>query len=168
MASLLALLCDKENHESVTSKIQIIFCWDTVGLMFTLRLTIYAPMIYTAPCIIFWMRAYPLQGQVEGGWALEFASFLGPVKWHRADWRVPFGAQKTREWICMHPKHYAQGCINHKCIGGFMHKSPQGRFQGPYLEGWRSRCIKELVHPARAAPPFTKFIRNQFQITRQL
>ncbi len=51
-------------------------------------LTIYAPMIYTAPCIMF--------------------------------------------WLCTHPKHYAQGCINHRCIGGFMHKSPRGRFQGPY------------------------------------
>jgi hypothetical protein len=27
--------------------------------------------------------------------ALEFESFLGPLKWHPADWRVPFGAQKT-------------------------------------------------------------------------
>ncbi len=44
-------------------------------------ITIYAPMIYTAPCIMFWMRAYPLQGKVGGGWALEFSSFLGPVKW---------------------------------------------------------------------------------------
>ncbi len=26
------------------------------------------------------------------GWALEFERFLGPVKWHRADRRVPFGA----------------------------------------------------------------------------
>jgi hypothetical protein len=54
-------------------------------------------MIYTAPCIMFWIRAYPLRGQVEGGWTLEFESFLGPVKWHRADRRVPFGAQKTRD-----------------------------------------------------------------------
>ncbi len=36
----------------------------------------------------------PLLGQVGGGWALEFESFLGPVKWHRVDRRVPFGAQK--------------------------------------------------------------------------
>jgi hypothetical protein len=42
---------------------------------------------------MFWMRAYPLLGQVGGGWAPEFESFLGPVKWHRADRRVPFGAQ---------------------------------------------------------------------------
>ncbi len=54
------------------------------------RITIFAPKIYTAPCIMFWMRAYPLQGEVGGGWALEFSSFLGPVKWHRADRRVPF------------------------------------------------------------------------------
>jgi hypothetical protein len=37
-------------------------------------------MIYSAPCIMFWMRTYPLLGQVGGGWALEFESFLGPVK----------------------------------------------------------------------------------------
>ncbi len=30
---------------------------------------------------MFWMRAYPLHGEVGGGWALEFLSFLGPVKW---------------------------------------------------------------------------------------
>jgi hypothetical protein len=55
-------------------------------------------MIYThtAPCIMFWMRVYPLRGQVGGGWALEFESFLSPVKWHQADRRVPFGAQKLK------------------------------------------------------------------------
>ncbi len=42
-------------------------------------------MIYTAPCIMFWMRAYTLHGEVGGGWALEFPSILGPVKWERAD-----------------------------------------------------------------------------------
>ena len=41
-----------------------------------------------------WMGAYTLRGEVGGGWALEFPSFLGPVKWERADRRVPFGAQK--------------------------------------------------------------------------
>jgi hypothetical protein len=46
---------------------------------------------------MFWMRAYPLRGEVGGGWALEFESFLGPVKWHRVNRRVPIGAQKTRE-----------------------------------------------------------------------
>jgi hypothetical protein len=47
---------------------------------------------------MFWMRAYTLRGEVGGGWALEFPSFLGPVKWERADRRVPYGAQKTREF----------------------------------------------------------------------
>ncbi len=56
-----------------------------------LVLTIYAPMIYIAPCIMYWMRAYPLRGEVGGGWTLEFSSFLCPVKWERADRRVPFG-----------------------------------------------------------------------------
>jgi hypothetical protein len=53
-------------------------------------------MIYTATCIMFWMRANPLRWEVGGGWALEFESFLGPVKLHRADRRVPFGAQETQ------------------------------------------------------------------------
>jgi hypothetical protein len=43
-------------------------------------ITIYAPMIYTAPCIMFWMHAYPSIWQVGGGWALEIESFLGPRK----------------------------------------------------------------------------------------
>jgi hypothetical protein len=34
---------------------------------------------------------------VGGGWALEIESFLGPVKWHRIDRRVPFVAQKHCE-----------------------------------------------------------------------
>jgi hypothetical protein len=49
-----------------------------------------------SPCIMFWMHAYPLRGEVGGGWALEFESFLGPLKWHQAYRRVPFGVQKTR------------------------------------------------------------------------
>ncbi len=48
-------------------------------------ITIYAPVIYTALCIMFWMGAYTLRGEVGGGWALEFPSFLGPVKWEQAD-----------------------------------------------------------------------------------
>jgi hypothetical protein len=56
------------------------------------ELTIYAPMIYTALYIMFWIRAYPLRGEVGGGWALEFSSILGSVKWHRADRQVPFEA----------------------------------------------------------------------------
>jgi hypothetical protein len=47
---------------------------------------------------MFWMRTYPLRGEVGGGWALEFPSFLDPVKWEQADRRVPFGAKKTREF----------------------------------------------------------------------
>ncbi len=53
--------------------------------------TTYAPMIYTPLCIMFWMHAYPLLGQVVGGWALEISSFLGP-------------------------KTLCTGCMNHGCI----------------------------------------------------
>jgi hypothetical protein len=45
------------------------------------------------PQVMFMMRADPLRRQVGGGWALEIETFLGPVKWHRAVRRVPFGAQ---------------------------------------------------------------------------
>ncbi len=43
-------------------------------------LTIYAPMIYTAPCVMFLMRADALRGEVWGWLALEISSFVGPVK----------------------------------------------------------------------------------------
>ena len=46
---------------------------------------------------MFLMRADPLRGPVRWGWALEIESFLGPVKWHRADRRVPFRAQKLKK-----------------------------------------------------------------------
>jgi hypothetical protein len=36
---------------------------------------IYAPMIYTAPCGMFLMRADPLRGQEGGGWDLEIEIF---------------------------------------------------------------------------------------------
>ncbi len=45
--------------------------------------------------IVFLMRADPFREQVEGGWALEFESFLGPANGMKADSQVPFGAQKT-------------------------------------------------------------------------
>jgi hypothetical protein len=58
---------------------------------------IYAPMIYTAPCIMFLVRAYHYEGKWEavGPW-----KFLGPMKWHRGDRSVPIGAfrPKLRGW----------------------------------------------------------------------
>jgi hypothetical protein len=43
-------------------------------------LAIYAPMIYTAPCVMFLMRVNTLRWQVGGDWALDIERFLGPVK----------------------------------------------------------------------------------------
>ncbi len=57
-------------------------------------IAIYGPLIYTAQYVILLMRANTLRGQVGSGGALEIKTFLGPVKWHRAVKRVPFGAQK--------------------------------------------------------------------------
>jgi hypothetical protein len=62
----------------------------------TWGLAIYAPMMYKAPYVMFMMRADPLRRQLGGGWALEIETFLGPVKWHRAVRRVPFGDQKGK------------------------------------------------------------------------
>jgi hypothetical protein len=36
------------------------------------------------------LREEVLREEVGGGWALEISSFLGPVKWYRADRRMPF------------------------------------------------------------------------------
>jgi hypothetical protein len=60
------------------------------------KIDIYAPMIYTALCIMFLMRADTLRGDVGGGWALEMQSFLGPVKWHQDERRVPYGPKKFK------------------------------------------------------------------------
>jgi hypothetical protein len=69
-----------------------------------MELTIYAPMIYTAPCVRFLMRADRLRGEV-GGLALEILSFVGPCKIARADRRVLFVAQKTQDFQ-RQPPHF--------------------------------------------------------------
>jgi hypothetical protein len=69
------------------------------------KLTIYAPMFYMAPSVMFLMRADRLREQVGGGWALQIESFLGPVKWNRAYRQVPFGAQKTQDFQGPTPSH---------------------------------------------------------------
>ncbi len=74
------------------------------------------PMIYTAPCIMFWMGAYTLRGEVGGGWALEMENFWGHVKWHGADRRVPFVAQKTLS-VFFHAPQPCQRKLPYKCFG---------------------------------------------------
>jgi hypothetical protein len=64
--------------------------------------TTYAPMIYTALCKMFWMRASPLLGQVGGGWALEISSFLCP-KWHSQ----PDIQQNSFFQSVLYNKHYS-------------------------------------------------------------
>jgi hypothetical protein len=64
----------------------------------TSLITIYAPMIYKAPCVMFLMRADIRWGSGGGGGglALEIGSFVGPCEMARADRRVPFGAVYVR------------------------------------------------------------------------
>jgi hypothetical protein len=94
-------------------------------------ITIYAPMNYTAPYVIFDAGSIHYLGKWEGVGPWKSRVFLGPVKRHRADRRGPFGAQPLptcRSNGCFpHQKHYARGRINHRCIGGFMYKSPPWR-----------------------------------------
>ncbi len=88
------------------------------------KLAIFTPMFSKAPCVMLLMQSVSITRANGGG-----GGGLGPS----------YGC-------CPHQKR-----INHRCIGGFMYKSPRGRFQGPYCGGWGSRCIKELNRPARAA-----------------
>jgi hypothetical protein len=72
-------------------------CW---FMLITLRLlhskskcvlAIYAPIIYTAPCVMLMMRATSITRASGRGWAQEIETFLDTVKWHRTDRGVPFG-----------------------------------------------------------------------------
>ncbi len=70
-------------------------------------ITIYATMIYTAPCIMFLMRAYPkciypLRGQVGGGWALEIDSFLALSNGIEPIGECHLGPKKLAQVMDMH------------------------------------------------------------------
>ncbi len=116
--------------------------------MGTCILTIYAPMIYTAPCIMFWMRAYPVRGKWEGVgpwhsrvfWALWNGiepigeCHLGPKKLDNSRAQPP-PTSPCKYWKCTHQKHYAQGCINHRFIGGLWTRAHEGGFRAHTEEG---------------------------------
>ncbi len=91
-------------------------------------------LIYLLYIVCFnFLCTYDLYGPVRN--VFDAGSFLGP-KWHSPIGSMPFQrAQKTlhfqgptpshlpTECICAHQNHYAQGRINHRCIGGFMNRS---------------------------------------------
>ncbi len=77
----------------------------------------------------------------------ENREFFGPCESHRADRRMPFGAQKLKVVLCNV-------------------QEPTRAISEPILLVWGSRCIKELNRPARDAPPITKLIRNQEETVR--
>jgi hypothetical protein len=80
----------------------------------------------------------------------------------------------------MHPKHYAQGCINHRFIGSFIHKKPTREVSGPILweveeqvnKGTYSPCLarsgefRNLITLLGPLPPITKLIRNEEETVR--
>jgi hypothetical protein len=59
-----------------------------VRIIFSHFIAVHGTMIYMAKYLMLLMGADPLRGQVGVGWALKIESFLGPVKWHRADKEV--------------------------------------------------------------------------------
>jgi hypothetical protein len=61
-------------------------------------MSIYGPMIYMVLHVMLLTKVNPFRGQKGGGWAREIETFLGPVKWHLAIRRVPFGAQRSRDF----------------------------------------------------------------------
>jgi hypothetical protein len=87
--------------------------------------TTYAPMIYSALCIMFWMRA-TLHLHYLGKWE-------GVGLWNSRVFWAPNGTRLSAQChftgpkkldnsraqpppTCTYPKHYARGCINHRCI----------------------------------------------------
>jgi hypothetical protein len=54
----------------VNNKLLHITDWMPTFLTLGTAKTLFAPVLYTAPCIMFWMRAYPIRGEVGGGWNL--------------------------------------------------------------------------------------------------
>ena len=70
---------------------QVLFCWKPASI-----LTIKGHGIYTAPCLMIFMRANPL-------W--------GPLQW-------------PKKWICPHQNHYVQVRVNTTSIGDFMYMGP--------------------------------------------
>ncbi len=68
----------------------VCYKWEKIYLFLSI-IAIYAPMIYTAPCVMLLMRAASITR------ALEIETFLDPVKWHRADRRMPF-CHFPRQW----------------------------------------------------------------------
>jgi hypothetical protein len=60
-----------------------------------ITVAIYAPMIYTAPCVMLLIRAASITRASGRGLGPGNQDFSGPVKWHQADRQVPFGAKKV-------------------------------------------------------------------------
>ncbi len=93
------------------------FCWTRGRPMGpawnTSKLTIYAPKIYTGPCVMFLMRAYTLRGEVGGGGGTGNREFFGPLEMARSDRWVPIGAQKTP-----HPELIRNHQQSVRCIKG--------------------------------------------------
>jgi hypothetical protein len=72
-------------------------------------------MIYLAPYVMVLMRAYPLGGQVGGGWALEIETFLGPgIAMSEAG--AILGPKKTPRRECRKLPEKAEGCVSFQQI----------------------------------------------------
>ncbi len=97
-----------------------------------------------------------LQRQMGGGWTLEIV--ISSMPFHRV--------QKIIDFQGPTPSHLsnAQGCINQRCIGGFMYKSPWGRCQGQYWGGGGAGAWRNLI--ALLGPP--PLLKNLLEIKRKV
>jgi hypothetical protein len=95
-------------------------------------------------------------GKWEG---LGNQEFFGPVKWHRADRWVPFGAQNTWNGYAriQNIKHTfdCTGCINHRCICFLCTRALEGGFRTHTLGGGGAGSSTKLIKllSTKYAPP---------------
>ncbi len=68
---------------------------------------------------------------MEGDWALEIETFLGPVKWHEALRRMPFGVQKSQLFWPQNglPLAFVMDLTASKALYVGLYKDPQSTFE---------------------------------------
>ncbi len=94
-------------------------------------------------CDVFDAYRLYYEGKWVGGWALEIESFLGPVKWHRVNRRVPFGVQKT--WDFQGPRIPSQDGYPSLAAPSLGPVSRRGRQWAP--QPWEQQWAPQLWGP---------------------
>jgi hypothetical protein len=117
--------------------------------------TTYAPMIYTALCIMFWMWAYPLRVfWAPNGIRLSArCHFTGPKKLSNSRAQPP--PTCPYNGYARIQKNYARGCINHRRINSYYRLSHEPRKRRPT----RCRFPCRVDSAGSVSPTCNRFIR---------